>query len=59
MSKEEWPIEKVCAKCGKIFCPAPQHRFKDCRSRYYCKPTCWIHRNDEQKKETNDGDNKD
>lgn len=59
MPGSEYPAEKICAKCGKLFCPAPLHRFKDQRSNWYCKWTCWNHRNDKEKKETNDGDNKD
>ena len=60
MDKNQYPFERVCAKCGKIFCPAPYHQFKDNRSNWYCKPTCWLHRNDKKKEEKeNDGDYKD
>lgn len=37
--------EKYCAKCGKRFIPAPEHIFK-AGSKYYCKWTCYLHRND-------------
>lgn len=41
-------IEVKCQKCGRIFCPAPQHVFTE-NKRYWCKPTCWLHRNDGKK----------
>ena len=46
--------EAICPRCGKIFCPAPYHRFKDVTNhRYYCSWTCFNHRKDKKKeKET-------
>ena len=41
----------ICAKCGKEFVPAPEHVFK-CYRKYYCKWTCYNHRNDKTKEET-------
>lgn len=38
----------ICAKCGREFIPAPQHVFKK-NGRYYCKWTCYNHRNDKPK----------
>lgn len=38
----------ICKKCGKEFVPAPMHRFRVGRN-FYCKWTCYNHRNDEQK----------
>ena len=38
-------LEARCPHCGKWFIPAPQHAMRDSRGAY-CKPTCWIHRND-------------
>lgn len=38
----------ICEKCGKEFIPAPQHIFKS-NGKYYCKWTCYNHRNDEPK----------
>lgn len=35
----------ICKKCGREFIPAPMHIFKD-RHKYYCKWTCYNHRND-------------
>lgn len=47
--------EKYCAKCGKLFIPAPEHIFKY-GSKYYCKWTCYLHRNDlEVKKKDDEG----
>ncbi len=40
---------RVCAKCGKKFVPAPFHQFVSYRKLgkiYYCKWTCYNHRND-------------
>lgn len=34
-----------CRKCGKIFYPYPDHRYKDKRG-MYCSWTCFNHRND-------------
>lgn len=45
--------EKYCAKCGKSFIPAPEHIFK-CGSKYYCKWTCYLHRNDSEVKKKDD-----
>lgn len=49
-------VEVTCPKCGKIFCPAPYHRFK-ANHKFYCSWTCYSHReekNDETvKKEEN------
>ena len=39
--------EKKCVKCGKMFIPASQHALVDSRGAY-CKPTCWIHRDDDR-----------
>ena len=47
-------IEVTCAHCGKSFLPAPQHAMKDGRG-LYCKPTCWLHRNDGVKKPCGSG----
>ena len=42
-------VEKKCPKCGKIFCPAPYHRFKDkSTGKLYCCWTCYNHRNDKE-----------
>lgn len=38
--------EDKCAKCGKNFVVAPEHRFIDERGRRYCKWSCYNHRND-------------
>lgn len=38
----------ICERCGQMFIVAPMHRFK-VGSKYYCKWTCYNHRNDEQK----------
>lgn len=38
-------FETKCPKCGKMFIPAPQHAHVDNKG-FYCKPTCWLHRND-------------
>jgi predicted nucleic acid-binding Zn-ribbon protein len=41
-----------CAKCGKLFIPAPEHIFKagsKTGTNYYCKWTCYNHRNDNTK----------
>ena len=37
--------EVTCAKCGKRFIPARFHVFKH-GSKYYCKWTCFNHRDD-------------
>lgn len=38
-------VERICAKCGKVFIPAPYHIYKDDNG-IYCKWTCYNHRND-------------
>lgn len=38
-------VEAKCAKCGKTFCPAPYHVYKDGR-KLYCSWTCFNHRKD-------------
>lgn len=45
--------EKYCAKCGKRFIPAPEHALKSGR-KFYCKPTCYLHRNDLEVKKKDD-----
>lgn len=44
-----------CAKCGREFVPAPMHRFvierkhgETTRKRWYCKWTCYNHRDDQE-----------
>ena len=37
----------VCNRCGQVFIPAPMHIYK-AGGKYYCKWTCYNHRNDEQ-----------
>lgn len=32
-------IERKCANCGKIFCPAPEHVYKD-DDKAFCKWSC-------------------
>ena len=51
-TKPELPIERVCAKCGKKFIPAIYHRFVTYYpvKKYFCKWTCYNHRNDPVKK---------
>ncbi len=46
--------EKKCKKCGKIFIPAPLHKYKD-GSKYYCSWTCYLHRNDQEAKKDDKG----
>ena len=41
--------EARCAKCGKNFVVAPEHRFVDGYGRRYCKWSCYNHRNDGKK----------
>ena len=41
--------EKTCKKCGKRFLPAPEHRFR-VGNKWYCKWTCYLHRNDKEVK---------
>ena len=45
----EFIRELRCKKCGKIFCPAPQHMYKDHKG-MYCSWTCYNHRDDCQDK---------
>lgn len=40
--------EVICPKCRKLFCPAPQHIYKDSKGRY-CSWTCFNHRKDGKK----------
>ena len=57
MSKDVYGIRTaVCAKCGQEFIVATQHRYK-AGGKYYCKWTCFNHRNDAITKEvtTNEG----
>lgn len=51
----EWNNEHKCAKCGKTFLAAPEHVFKK-NHKWYCKWTCYKHRNDpeEQNEEEDD-----
>jgi hypothetical protein len=42
--------EKKCAKCGKNFIVAVEHRYKE-GGKYYCSWTCYNHRHDEQTRE--------
>jgi hypothetical protein len=49
----ELAVVRVCAKCGKEFVPAPYHQFvtyrlhgQTTRKGYYCKWSCYNHRND-------------
>lgn len=42
--------ERKCPVCGKKFLVQPYHRFK-CGGKYYCKWTCYNHRNDKKAKE--------
>ena len=39
--------EAKCRTCGRLFIPAPQNVLKDNRG-VYCKPTCYLHRNDKK-----------
>ena len=48
----------ICHKCGKEFIPAPYHIYKD-SEHWYCKWTCYNHRNDETKEGAAYEDNKD
>ena len=40
-------MEHKCPKCGKIFIPAAQHRYK-IGDTYWCKWTCYLHRDDNE-----------
>lgn len=44
-SKNEVIKEKKCAKCGKNFIVAVEHRYRK-GSKYFCSWTCYNHRND-------------
>lgn len=46
-NRGEMFIDRKCDKCGKNFVPAPYHQFKD-GSKYYCKYTCYLHREKSQ-----------
>jgi RNase P subunit RPR2 len=48
----------ICEKCGKELFPTFNYRFKD-GGKYYCKWTCYNHRNDHTKEETAYEDNQD
>lgn len=37
--------ERTCAKCGKVFIPAPQHALVDNKGAY-CSCACFLHRKD-------------
>lgn len=39
--------EKKCAKCGKNFIVAIEHRYKE-HGKFYCSWTCYNHRNDDK-----------
>lgn len=41
--------EAKCAKCGKNFVVAIEHRFKE-GGKYYCTWTCYNHRHDTEEK---------
>lgn len=45
--------EKKCKKCGKIFVPAPMHRYRE-GSKYYCSWTCYLHRKDMEVRKKDD-----
>lgn len=36
---------RICERCGREFVVAPSHIFKE-GGKYYCKWTCYTHRND-------------
>ena len=46
--------DAICPRCGARFRTAPQHAMVDERGAY-CKPTCWIHRDDDVKKPCGSG----
>lgn len=39
--------EKKCAKCGKSFIVAIEHRYRQGR-KFYCSWTCYNHRHDDK-----------
>lgn len=41
-------LENNCVKCGKLFCPAPYHVYKDDKG-FYCSWHCYNHRGDEKR----------
>lgn len=41
----------VCEKCGQVFIPAAMHIYKT-KGKYYCKWSCYNHRNDNTKEKT-------
>lgn len=43
--------DMTCSKCGKNFVPAAKHLYRD-EQNYYCSWTCYIHRNDQIRKES-------
>jgi hypothetical protein len=45
MNEKKYMRSAKCKKCGKEFIPAPYHIYRD-GSKYYCKWTCYNHRND-------------
>lgn len=45
--------EKHCKKCGKLFIPAPEHIYRE-GSKFYCKWSCYLHRNDLEVKKKDD-----
>lgn len=52
-----YPFRTVaCAKCGQTFIPAPMHIYR-VGTKYYCKWTCYNHRNDKSKEESAYEDN--
>ena len=43
---EAW-VDRVCAECGRVFCPAPYHIFKQkkgTKTLYYCGWNCYCKR---------------
>ena len=44
--------ERTCAKCGKVFLPAPYHRFREkSKGLWYCCWTCYNHKDDAKEEE--------
>jgi len=41
--------EAKCRYCGRTFVPAPHHALKDTNG-LYCKPTCFLHRDELHKR---------
>ena len=51
-------IDRVCAECGRVFCPAPYHIFKQQRKGkplYYCGWNCYSHAKKNRPKPENNG----